>query len=616
MIKHILYLFISISLISLGQGFPGSPSTWAIPAGGKLSSNTNFGFNSASGGANPAENLGSQTWSFIDMNGDKKPDLVVTAQLQGTNVTCFSPGNSPYWKVFLNSGTGFSIASTNWVLPTGGKLSNNVAYGFDNLSGTAFSGQDIGSQTWALMDMNADSNPDLVVTAQLQGTNVTCFSPGSSPFWKVYLNSGSGFATTATNWAIPTGGKFTGNISFGYNGSGGFASVADDQGSQSWGVSDIDGDNKPDLIVAAQLQGTNVTSFSPASSQFWKVYLNNGSGFSTTASNWSLPSGGKLLGNTNYGFNNFSNAASPADDNGSQSWALLDINGDKKSDLVVYAQLQGTDVTSFSPNSSQYWKVFFNNGNGFTASASNWALPSGGKLSTNNVFGFNSIAGFASGADDIGSQSWTLLDINADNKTDLLITAQLQGPNVTCFSPGMGQYWKVFFNNGAGFTTTTTNWSLPGGGKLSGNKNYGFMATANAASPADDIGSQSWAVADMNGDNAVDLFVPAQLQGTNVTVFSPGSAAYWKVYAGVNSTGLMDSALVAENNLSVFPNPSGGSANVHGKANSELFIYNVSGALVVKAKLNEEGIYYTNNLKPGVYLLSHKGESKKLIITE
>ncbi|MFN0189010.1 MAG: T9SS type A sorting domain-containing protein, partial [Bacteroidia bacterium] len=63
-------------------------------------------------------------------------------------------------------------------------------------------------------------------------------------------------------------------VTYGYNAIGGFALTTHNTGSQTWSVVDMNNDAKPDLVVIAQLQGGIVTSFSPLTNQYWKVYLN------------------------------------------------------------------------------------------------------------------------------------------------------------------------------------------------------------------------------------------------------------------------------------------------------------------------------------------------------
>src|SRR3954467_4236439 len=93
------------ALGSAAQGLTGGPANWPLPPGGMISGGTTFGFLSAGGFSSPGNNTGSQNWGAMDINGDSKPDLVVFAQLQAGNVTVFSPGSAPYWKVYLNTGS-------------------------------------------------------------------------------------------------------------------------------------------------------------------------------------------------------------------------------------------------------------------------------------------------------------------------------------------------------------------------------------------------------------------------------------------------------------------------------------------------------------------------------
>ena len=83
-----------------------------------------------------------------------------------------------------------------------------------------------------------------------------------------------GFPTSAVNWGLPSGGLLEGGITYGYNALGGTASYLQSNGSESWGLSDMNGDGKPDLVVTAQVNGNgDVQEFSPGSNSYWKVYL-------------------------------------------------------------------------------------------------------------------------------------------------------------------------------------------------------------------------------------------------------------------------------------------------------------------------------------------------------
>jgi hypothetical protein len=600
-----------------GQGFPANSINWPAPNGGKISSGVQHGYNSSYGNAQQSDNTGSQNWSLTDIDGDGRPDLVVTAQLQGGQVTCFSPGNNQYWNVYLNNGSGFANTPLQWALPDGGRINGSVTYGYDHIQGTAFGTHNTGSQSWTLKDFNGDNKPDLVITAQLQGGQVTCFSPGNNQYWKVYLNTGAGFSASAINWELPNGGKISGGTSFGFIHSEGTATSSENTGSQSWGLIDIDGDHKPDLVVTAQLQGGQVTCFSPGSSQYWKVYTNTGNGFNPSALNWSLPAGGRLSGGTTFGFNHVSNIALTADNTGSQSWELLDLDGDNKPELIVTAQLQAGNVSCFSPGNNQYWKVYTNTGSSFSGSAVNWALPAGGHISGGTTLGFTKLSGTAISSDNTGSQSWAMISLDGQSKPSLVVTAQLQGGNVSCFSPGNTPYWKVYANTGnQGFSNNPVHFNLPLGGSLRSGQTYGYNRHADNASALDDTGSQSWLLSDMNGDGSADLVVTAQLQGGYLSTFSPVSNQYWKVFLSDLTTGIQKRD-ADRTTILTFPNPSRGSFVIRGDREETLILSNELGQAIRHYTLRAEDHFTTevHGLDRGIYILSGSRTHAKVIVT-
>jgi hypothetical protein len=611
-----LLILVSIATVKVfGQGFPNTPINWPAPDGGKISGATYFGFNSLSGVASSFDNAGSQTWALVDMNGDGRSDLVVAAQMQGGDLTCFSPGLNQYWKVYFSNSSGFSTAAVNWNIPNGGRISGGKIYGFDNVAGTASPSDGAGSQSWALMDVTGDNKPDLIITAQLQAGQVTCFSPGSGQYWKVFVNVGNGFSNTAINWNLPNGGKLSGGTTFGYNAIGGTASSSDNTGGQTWSLADMDGDNKPDLVVTAQLQAGQVTCFSPGSVQYWKIFTNTGNGFNTTSANWNLPNGGKLSGGTTFGFTGLGGSASSVDNTGSQTWSVMDMDGDNKPDLVITAQLQAGAVSCFSPGSSQYWKVYLNSGSGFIVNALNWNLPNGGSLSGGTTFGYNGAGGVANSSDNTGSQSWSLVDMDGDNKLDLVVTAQLQAGIVSCFSPGSNQYWKVFSSYGAGFNTIPVNCSLPNGGKISNGNTFGYNSIGGAAFSGENTGSQSWSLGDLNNDGKPDLIVTAQMQSNNVTSFSPTSSQYWKVFFSDLVLGIKQTNSKALNFVA-YPNPNNGSFSLQGNEKETVNVFDELGQIVKKVELNDENNFTAtiSDLKNGVYILAGKNTTSKIIV--
>lgn len=129
-------------------------------------------------------------------------------------MTEFSPASDSYWKVFLNTGGSFSATPQNWSLPAGGDVNNGVNRGYWTLSAV---GDDTGSDSWSTFDINGDDLPDLVCTGWRNSNGyVTEFSPASNSYWKVFLNTGSGFSATSVNWMLPSGGETNTGVNTGF----------------------------------------------------------------------------------------------------------------------------------------------------------------------------------------------------------------------------------------------------------------------------------------------------------------------------------------------------------------------------------------------------------------
>jgi hypothetical protein len=100
------------------------------------------------------------------MNGDRKPDLVITSDCGATPTL-----GEDHWLVYLNTGSGFAASSTTWPTPNGRYdfgLANSIC----------------GSLLYATADMNGDQKPDLVITSDC-GTTASL----GQDHWLVYLNA-------------------------------------------------------------------------------------------------------------------------------------------------------------------------------------------------------------------------------------------------------------------------------------------------------------------------------------------------------------------------------------------------------------------------------------------
>jgi hypothetical protein len=307
--------------------------------------------------------------AVADLNGDRKPDLVVANCSPTGSPNCAGEGSVA---VFLGNGDGtFQPAAT-----------------YDSGGGN--------TQSVAVADVNGDGKPDLLVANE-----------GSSTVG-VLLGNGDGTFQSAIIY-----------------GSGGLYP-------QSIAVADVNGDGKPDLVVSNNCD----IGCSPENGGVVGVLLGNGDGTFQPAVPYN--SGGGFL----------------------DSVAVADVNGDGIPDLVVANEANGTVG------------VLLGNGDGT----------------------FQQVVTYSSGGAD--PTSVVVADVNGDRKPDLLVA--------NCSASG-----------GSGCIDESVDGSV---GVLLGNGDGTFQAAV--AYDSGGSGALSVAVADVNGDGKPDLLV-ANFCGTGCS--SPGA---------------------------------------------------------------------------------------------
>jgi hypothetical protein len=362
--------------------------------------------------------------AVADINGDGKPDLVVP------NACSSSVGCSDSEQIGILLGHG------------DGTYQPALTYGSGGV--TSFGLGSVG-----IADVNGDGNPDVVVTNAC-GKDSSC-TTGSLG---VLLNNGDGTFQPAVTY-----------------GSGGYLDV-------SVAVADVNGDNKPDLLVADNcadntcggdglvgvLLGNGDGSFQPVMTlssggkiaEWVAVADVNGDGkpdllvANGCNSNCSEGTVGMLVGNGDGTFQpavTYSSGGKYA-----RSLAVADVNGDRKPDLLM-ANYCVTESTC-SGGGPGAVAVLLGNGDGTF-------LPA---------------ATYSSGADD--ANSIAVADVNGDGNPDLLVINQC-ADLINCTSGAVGV--------------------LRGGGD-------------GTFQPPETYGSggysaQSIAVADVNGDGKSDLLV-------------------------------------------------------------------------------------------------------------
>jgi hypothetical protein len=308
-----------------------------------------------------------------------------------------------------------------------------------------------GANAVAIADVNNDGKPDLVVTNWCPYSS--CTTPG--PNVGVLLGNGDGTFQTAVVYA--SGGLFADAIA----------------------IADVNGDGKPDLIVANCGSSSQNNCVSTSGSGDVSVLLGNGDGTFQTALLYSLGA------------------------SGATSVAVADVNGDGKPDLIVAtgsstAGLVGvllgngngtfqTEVTYSSGGLSPLAVAAANLGNGHidvvvaNQCAADCSSSNVGVLVGNGEGTFQTVVTYGSGG--LFPDSVAIADVNRDGKPDVMVANSSTSLDVDNGNVG------VLLGNGDGTLQTAVA--------------YGSGA----------FGAASVAVADVNGDGKLDLVV-ANCSGT------------------------------------------------------------------------------------------------------
>ena len=336
---------------------------------------------------------GANAVAVADVNGDGKPDIVISNWCSDNNCTGGSVG------VLLGNGDGTFQPATSYL--SGGLYADSIA----------------------VADLNGDGNPDLVVANCGANANANC--AGASGNVAVLLGNGDGTFQTAVPYHL---------------GGGGF-------GSTSVAVADVNGDSKLDLVVAGGCNGggcvgvllgngdgTFQSELTPSGSggisALWLAVADlNGDGHSDVvvanqcADNTCTSSSvGVLLGK---GDGTFQTVVA-YDPGGlySDGVEIADVNGDGKPDLVVV-----NSSTSLAVDDGNVG-VLLGNGDGT----------------------FQTAVPYPSGA--FGAASVAVADINGDSKLDLLV-ANCSGSKSDC-SGGGGSIGVLLGNGDGTFQTAVT----------------------------------------------------------------------------------------------------------------------------------------------------------------
>lgn len=307
----------------------------------------------------------------------------------------------------------------------------------------------------AVADVNGDGKPDLIIA------NI-CVSSGSCDNGTVSVLLGNGGGTFQTAVSYSSGGYYPSAVA----------------------VADVNGDGKPDLLVANPCAST-CSGSSPGVGSVG-VLLGNGDGTFQAAVNYHTAG---YFG---------------------MALAVADVNGDGKPDLLVTIQC-GTNPCS----SDSMVGVLLGNGNGT----------------------FQTAVTYSSGG--YAAESIAVHDVNGDGKPDLLVSNQCASYGNCTNGGGVG----VLLGNGNGTFQTAVSYSSTG--------------------IADSV-----AVADVNGDGKPDLLVGNYCAPNNC----PGGTTVTVAVLLGNGNGTFETAVTYGS--SGYAQPSVAVADVNGDGKPDLLVAN------------------------------------------
>jgi hypothetical protein len=439
-----------------GTRFASTPQRWAVPSAGN---NASYNALNAPGGSSDP-----RVWNTVDLTGDGVVDLIVPqSPLTGA---VWGQGAAPFWDVYPGGRGGFASTPTRWQVPS----NVAVAQGYNALSAA----QAAPPLHWVTTDVNGDGTPDLVHTA-----NPTSGGPYFSSMlstndgWLVRIGTATGFAGTATTFTVP---RVMGL-------SGGIDRSSSDVPNRRWTIVPFGSDRFPDLIVTAD--PTTDAAWNQFGQAQWLACAGTSTGFSPACTRVNIPASGTTSG--------FRSAFATG-------WALVDLNGDARPDLVQTQNPMAMGQPFLNSTNRPFWRVFLNTDGALSTTATEWVVPSAT---------FNSLTGVAA------NTSWRVMDLTGDGVPELVQPADpaTGRPWMNLGSPAWRYYPQT--PGRTSFQGFAQSWAIPVGPPMDGFRS---------------ITGTQWATLDLTGDGLVDL-----VQFRDVTTnqaFTDPNGSFWRVYPG------------------------------------------------------------------------------------
>lgn len=412
-------------------GLRREPLAWAVPPGVGFAGRGLVATSGLPGGSQD------HAWALRDIDGDGRLDLVVTGYgAPDPNLGTVEPlgaAKEPRWDVYFNEGGRFADAPTAWAVPP--DLSLGIA-----------TGEAVGGSAWDSFDVDGDGWCDVVLTGA--GLPLTVFGTADEPQWLVHRGGPDGLAAEASQWRLPPGGgALTGFARV--TGAGGAA------GDELWSLLDVDGDGRRELVVTGRVgeDGAPAALLSDTGAPHWRVHPIGEAGFDLAFETYQLPDGrggadGRGLYATRGGQDVAGKLAPAYDQHG---WDLLDVDGDRRLDLVITneaAPYQGVYTRrALGGEADPYWELYLGTAEGF-AEPVRWPTPPGGFGGR----GFLWTRGAMSPVPQAEAATmWETGDLDGDGRPELVVTGTArpsEGPAWRWVAPGFEDgepHWQVFW---------------------------------------------------------------------------------------------------------------------------------------------------------------------------
>ena len=309
-----------------GAGFDPQGVTWAVP---------DLGLPNGGIYALTANNNSIGAWDTLDMNGDGRPDLVITSARVGNGIEVLGRSTSPHWDVYTNTGMGFSATAVAWNLPS--RVGTNADYGVTRAAGA-------GLGAWDTVDLDGDGLKDLVLTGLNRFTTLEVVGHANgNDVWWYYKNTGAAFDLGQRTWEVPDAG---GSEQFAWTRAVGL--------SHAYLAGDFTGDGIADFLHIAAPGELPVGPV--AGMDHWLLYEGGTGGFSSSPRSWAVPA---VAGTRGYSVAEFEDAGdSVTPPTGRGYWATVDLNGDGFVDLAQTSERDTNQRVFGMGTGSAHWNVY------------------------------------------------------------------------------------------------------------------------------------------------------------------------------------------------------------------------------------------------------------------